>query len=125
MVFAIPILLVVAKLAHSADLVMFEEDYCSWCEKWDEEIGVIYDVTPEACIAKLSRLQITDNLPQSMSLDEPIVYTPTFVLIHQNKEQGRITGYPGEDFFWVMLRDLFASLPPDKLKKSSADCQAS
>ena len=32
-----------------------------------------------------------------------ILYTPTFVLMDQGAEVGRITGYAGEEFFWGLL----------------------
>ena len=35
-----------------------------------------------------------------------IIYTPTFVVVKDGREVGRITGYPGEDFFWPMLADI-------------------
>ncbi len=38
-------------------------------------------------------------------------YIPTFVLIDEGKEVGRIEGYPGEDFFWGMLGKLLEKLP--------------
>ena len=111
--------------AQSAKLLMFEEQYCSWCKKWDDEIGGIYHLTSQSCHAALNRVPITEKLPDAISLSEPIIYTPTFVLIYENKETGRITGYPGEDFFWSMLDDLIASVPTDAVNAASKDCEAS
>ena len=31
------------------------------------------------------------------------VFTPTFILVADGREAGRIEGYPGEDFFWGLL----------------------
>jgi hypothetical protein len=39
-----------------------------------------------------------------------IRYTPTFVLAENGKEVGRIEGYPGEDYFWPRLENLFQML---------------
>ncbi len=114
-----------AAQAESPKLLMFEEDYCSWCARWNEEIGGIYHVTEQACFASLDRIQITEKLHDSIQLTEPVVYTPTFVLVHQNKEIGRITGYPGEDFFWYMLDDLIEDLPDSAREQASSVCQAS
>ena len=104
---------------------MFEEEYCSWCEKWDDEIGGIYGLTPQSCFAALHRIQITENLSDSITLSEPIIYTPTFVLIYNNREAGRITGYPGQDFFWSMLDELIASVPPSSSDAADPNCRTS
>ncbi len=33
--------------ANAAELPMFDEEHCVWCERWREEIGVVYDQTDE------------------------------------------------------------------------------
>ena len=85
-------------------LVMAEEDGCHWCAKWDQEIGGEYPVTAEGRAAPLVRVGIHDNLPDAMTFADRLVYTPTFVLIQDGREIGRIEGYPGEDFFWPLLQ---------------------
>lgn len=85
-------------------LVMAEEDGCHWCAKWDQEVGGEYPVTAEGRAAPLVRVGIHDNLPDAMTFADRLVYTPTFVLIQDGREIGRIEGYPGEDFFWPLLQ---------------------
>lgn len=85
-------------------LVMAEEDGCHWCAKWDQEIGGEYPGTAEGRAAPLVRVGIHDNLPDAMTFADRLVYTPTFVLIQDGREIGRIEGYPGEDFFWPLLQ---------------------
>ena len=89
--------------AHSAELVMFEASYCEWCAAWHEEIGPIYPKTAEARVAPLRQVDIDDPRPDDLSHIDGIVYTPTFVLIENGNEIGRINGYPGEDHFWGLL----------------------
>ena len=43
----------------------------------------------------------------------PILYTPTFVLVANGEEVGRIEGYPGDAFFWGLLDRLLDKLPPE------------
>ena len=92
------------------ELIMFEQTACEWCELWDEEVGVVYHKTKEGKRAPLRRVNIHKNQPADLSAISPVVYTPTFVLIQNGVEIGRIRGYPGEDFFWGMLSELIGKL---------------
>jgi thioredoxin-related protein len=101
--------------ARAAELLMFEEEWCEWCERWNEEIGVIYDKTDEGQRAPLRRIDIHGAFPDVELALRPH-YTPTFVLIENGREIGRIEGYPGEDFFWGLLGQLLERLPKQKTK---------
>lgn len=89
-----------------AELIMFDQTHCEWCERWEEEIGVVYSKTAEGQAAPVRRIDIHDKRPESLEQIRGVVFTPTFVLIEDGKEIGRIAGYPGEDFFWPMLGQL-------------------
>ncbi len=102
--------------ARAAELLMFEEDWCTWCERWNDEVGVIYHKTTEGKRAPLRRVDIHGSFPEDVTLALRPQYTPTFVLIENGREVGRIEGYPGEDFFWGLLGRLFEKLPPDTKK---------
>ncbi len=97
--------------AQAAELIMFESASCTWCETWDREIAPTYPKTTEARIAPLRRVDIDDQRPADLLELRPVIYTPTFVLMHGGKEIGRIQGYPGEDFFWALLDELIGKLP--------------
>jgi thioredoxin-related protein len=96
--------------AGAAELVIFEQDYCSWCERWHEEIGPIYPKTAESRRAPLRRVDIHDPLPADLDFLQKSHFTPTFVLIDDGREIGRILGYPGEDFFWGLLGEMMKRL---------------
>lgn len=102
----------VANTKQDTILLMVEQTYCEWCEAWNEDIGGIYDKTPEGKQAPLRRVDITDPMPDGIELKLLTQFTPTFILIHQRREIGRIEGYPGEHFFWPMLQNLLGKLPP-------------
>ena len=100
--------------AAPLELVMFEQTWCEWCERWDEEIGVVYAKTDEGRAAPLRRVDIHDERPEELDAIGGIAFTPTFVLVEDGEELGRIAGYPGEDFFWPMLGKLLEkrAIPP-------------
>ena len=99
---------------------MFDDENCSWCRQWEKDIGVIYQITPEHCQAPLKKITLGDALPDSVSLKEPVVYTPTFVFFVHGKEVDRIVGYPGEDFFWSMLDELIDKGIPENIQHENA-----
>ena len=102
---------------NAAELIMLEEDGCPWCELWRKEVGVIYAKTDEGKIAPVREVDINDPLPDDLKFLTKGKYTPTFILIENGKEYGRIRGYPGESFFWGLLAVLIERLP--KTDKSS------
>lgn len=106
------LLLALLRPAGAAELVMFEATYCEWCERWDEEVAETYPKTSEGKRAPLRRVDIHDPLPEDLKSLKGVRFTPTFVLVDNGKEIGRIRGYPGEDFFWPLLADLIKKLPP-------------
>lgn len=97
--------------AMAAELIMVEETYCEWCERWNEEIGVVYDKTPEGKRAPLRRVDQSDGMPEGITFKSRANFTPTFILVEDGVEIGRIEGYPGEHFFWPLLGQLLKKLP--------------
>ncbi len=89
--------------ARAAELIMVERQGCQYCIAWTEKLGPIYPNTPEGRFAPLRVVDIADAPPGDVTFARKVVYTPTFVLIEDNTEIGRIEGYPGEDFFWGLL----------------------
>lgn len=92
--------------AAELSLVMVEQQGCPWCARWNREIAPIYPKTDEGKAAPLRRLDIHAPVPDDLSLDSDPRLTPTFILVDDGTEVGRIEGYPGEDFFWPMLARL-------------------
>jgi len=97
------LMLFAAQAAMAAQLVKVEETHCHWCERWNEEIGGVYDKTDEGKRAPLRRVDISDALPDDITFTSRASFTPTFILIEDGIEVGRIEGYPGEEFFWGLL----------------------
>lgn len=104
----------------AAELVMFESAACEWCEAWHRQIGPVYPKTEEARLAPLRRVDIHGEMPADLRHLRAVQYTPTFVLIEDGREVGRILGYPGEDFFWPLLADELAKLRPETIEKARA-----
>jgi hypothetical protein len=99
--------------AFAAELVMFEQAGCAWCETFDREIAPIYPKTAEGQRAPLRRVNIDYPLPADLSFIAMERLAPLFVLVDKGREVGRIRGYPGEDHFWGLLGMLIRKLDAD------------
>ena len=97
--------------ALAAELVMFETDDCPWCRAWDREVGVVYHKTEAGRRAPLRRVDVHGPRPPDLEQVEGIVFTPTFVLLVDGREIGRILGYPGDNHFWGLLDAMLDDLP--------------
>tara|TARA_A100001011_G_C14265141_1_gene824304 strand:- start:188 stop:625 length:438 start_codon:yes stop_codon:yes gene_type:complete len=96
------------KSSDAVELLMLTTPSCTWCELWEEEVGVIYNLTPQGATAPIRRVDFDNKDLVSFKL--PVIYTPTFILFVKGQELGRITGYPGEDHFWMLLDELLKKL---------------
>ena len=86
-------------------LLMFEAPACPHCKRWHAEIGVIYEKSREGRFAPLERLAISEAARRSIA---DVRYSPTFVVLRNGEEVGRIVGYSGPDFFWPQLGEVLA-----------------
>ena len=51
----------------------------------------------------LRRVNIDTQATSRVRLVSPVRYTPTFVVVDDGREIGRITGYINDDAFWGLL----------------------
>lgn len=104
-------------------LAMFEQSGCAYCIMWDNEIGPIYPKTTEGAVAPLRKFELRAKLPADVALTSPPQFTPTFVLLRDGVEIGRLEGYPGEDFFWGLIGKMLQDQPEwaDHIDKTGGD----
>lgn len=95
---------------RAAELVMFEREGCIWCARWDREVAPVYANTPEGKAAPLRRVGLGSTRADEPGLAAPVRFTPTFVLMDEGREVGRITGYINDDAFWGLLGKMLAGM---------------
>lgn len=98
--------LLAAYPAAAAELVMYRSPGCPYCAAWDRTIGPAYPKSDLGRRAPLRPVDVAARGGPAVALKSPIRFTPTFVLVRDGRELGRIEGYPGEDFFWGLLERL-------------------
>jgi len=97
--------------ARAAELLMLEQPGCVWCARFDAEIAPAWPKTTEGRIAPLRRVDITRSWPADLEHIQKERFTPTFVLLDNGREIGRMRGYVGDEFFWYRIGELIAQLP--------------
>ena len=86
----------------AAELIMVEQQGFYYWLEWKDQLGHIYPKTPEGKFAPLKTIDITE-VDKIEGLKRDVIFTPTFVLMENHKELGRLEGYSSEDFFWELL----------------------
>ena len=90
-------------------LVMVEQDGCVYCQRWHSEVGEIYPLTDFAASAPLRIVDLRD-LPDDLTFETRVVFTPTFVLVEDGQEIARAEGYVGDELFWMHMELLSRQL---------------
>lgn len=92
-----------APAASARELLMFERKGCAYCLKFEHDVAPIYEKTEEGQRAPLRRVDLSNGTPDDVVLASPVRFTPTFVLVDEGREVGRITGYASDEAFWGLL----------------------
>lgn len=95
-----------ARLGEGLQLLMVDDKACIWCRRWDAEVRESYRNSPLGRIAPLVRRA---KFHRDLARYEPLAFTPTFLLLRDGHEIGRIVGYSGADFFWSEIERLIAN----------------
>lgn len=90
---------------RSGQLFMITSSNCPWCEAFEEEVGKSYSRTEESKILPLRRHDFYAKMPSDLVHITPAIMTPTFIILRNELEVGRIVGYPGAELFWWRLSE--------------------
>lgn len=105
--------------AQELRLLMIEQAGCYYCRVFNRDIAPVYENSKEGQTAPLIHAQLRGPLPDGITLSSTPFVTPTFILIGPDgAEIERLTGFPGEDFFWPYVGDMIATAQ-DALRESS------
>lgn len=102
--------------SRAAELVMFERPGCVWCARFNADIAPIYGKTEEGQAAPLRRVDLNGSLPADLAGIDPGAFTPTFVVVKEGREIGRIRGYPGDAFFFGLLDRILSNTGSEPAK---------
>ena len=89
---------------------MFEQKACPFCEAFNREIAPDYPESAAGRAAPLRHVDIWQSRTGGVESLDPAVFTPTFVLVENGREVGRLMGYPGRRYFYQEIEPLIARL---------------
>jgi len=95
-----------AQAGTGVGLIMVDDPSCVYCRKWDAEVGRNYSRTPQGQFAPLVRVR---RKSRELANLNPVIYTPTFILVRRGEELSRMTGYPGAVAFYAELDRLLSA----------------
>ncbi len=96
--------------AQDMRLLMIEQAGCYYCRVFNRDMAPIYEKSEEGMTAPLVHAQLREPLPEGITLASTPFVTPTFVLLGPDgHEIERLTGFPGEDFFWSYIGDMIST----------------
>jgi len=100
-----------SEASEGAVLVLLERHDCPWCRRWLREVGeASWNLSDLGRRAPLRRVDVAQGLPADLRHIANWRFTPTFVLVADGRELGRIVGYQGDLFFWQQAEALLARL---------------
>jgi len=95
--------------AQEFRLLMISQVGCYVCVAFNRDVAPAYEASPEQAVAPLIHADLHGPMPEGVTLASRPFVTPTFILIGPNgQELDRLVGFPGEDFFWAYVNEMFA-----------------
>ncbi len=97
--------------ASNLELIVMEAPGCTYCELFRRDVLPSYQASERAKDMPIRFLDINDAIPEALGLDSDIDIVPTFVVIKNHKEVGRIPGYMGPEYFFHSINHLVSTAP--------------
>lgn len=91
-----------------ARLIMVTSEHCPYCQAWERDVGAVFNKSLYAAKLPLTRVEIGSKIPNNILLKEPVIGTPTFLIILSGQEIDRQRGYVDEEIFYWWLSEHMA-----------------
>jgi hypothetical protein len=95
-------------LADSLELLFVDRAGCPYCARFEREALDAYQADDLGRDAPIRRVSLDDGQPKGPTLQEPVRFTPTFVLLIDGREVGRVVGYSDNAMFFGLVEKLIS-----------------
>lgn len=89
--------------AQQLELIYVDRSGCPWCHRFEQEAMGPYRLSELGQAAPLRRFSLDNGQPALRGLDEPVRFTPTFILLRDGREAARIIGYRDNATFFGLI----------------------
>jgi thioredoxin-related protein len=97
--------------ASNLELVVMEAPGCTYCGIFRRDVLPAYEASERAKDVPIRFLDVNDVSSTKIDLETPVDIVPTFVILKDNKEIGRIPGYVGPETFFHTINYLLSTVP--------------
>lgn len=91
------------------ELVVMEAPGCIYCTLFRRDVLPSYAASERAKDVPVRFVDINDESADALGLEGPVDVVPTFIVLRNNHEIGRIPGYLGPEFFFHSINYLISS----------------
>lgn len=93
----------------SMQIVVFEVADCIYCNLFRRHVEPVYAASTRAKTVPMRFVDLNDENAGTVGLQRPVDQVPTAVLLHENREIGRIPGYVGPETFFHAISHLIGA----------------
>jgi thioredoxin-related protein len=97
--------------ASELELIVMEAEGCTYCDIFRRDVLPSYQASERGKDVPIRFLDVNDQTAEALGLDSPVDIVPTFVVLKNHREVGRIPGYVGPEFFFHSINHLISSAP--------------
>jgi thioredoxin-related protein len=97
--------------ASNLQLVIMEAPGCTYCGIFRRDVLPSYEASKRAKELPVRFLDVNDQAASDLDLQTPVDIVPTFIVIKDKKEVGRIPGYVGPENFYHAINHLMSTAP--------------
>ncbi len=97
--------------ASSLQLVVMEAPGCTYCGIFRRDVLPSYEASERAKELPVRFLDVNDTAVAELELQTSVNIVPTFIVVKDNKEIGRIPGYVGPEDFYHSINYLLSIAP--------------
>ncbi len=88
------------------ELIVFETETCVHCKKFRQDILPRYRLASKVRHLPIIFVNLKQDKGRRAQLKAPVTMVPTFVLVRRGREVGRIAGYTGTSYFFLLLQKI-------------------
>lgn len=92
-------------------LIVMEAPGCIYCDLFRRDVLPAYQKSPRAKILPVRFIDVNNLDDAKLKVSSPVEIVPTFVVMRDDQEIGRIPGYVGPEIFYQSINHLISSIP--------------